>query len=527
MEHGETMHNARCTKSRFAAALLCACGLAHSAQAQLRVAAWNITNYAGTDARAPIFKTCLYASFQGRSFSPDIMIAQEIGNLTGANAFLGALNTAAGSPGDWAMAPFISGPDSNLVFYYRVAKIQFLGQTLILPGGNVNGAPRDIRRYDVRLVGYTSAGATVAMYGDHMKSGATQDDQDRRLVEATAIRTDSNTLPTGWQFLVGGDFNIQSSNQAAYQQLIGSQPNNRGRFFDPIATNGTWNNSNTFRFVHTQAPGGSDPQQTGGMDDRLDFILLGGGLVDGTGFEYIGNPLIAYSTVTWNDPNHSFRCWGNDGSSFNQILTITNNTMVGAVIAQALHDSTGNDGGHLPVYLDLRVPPEVSSPTLIDLGEVAYGKVIPADIQVTNSGDVARWNAAGIANLVYSFTGSPGLAAPLGTFTAAPGAPGNLHTIQISPNELGPFSRTLTINSNAPDEPARIVTVTGTVIVECYANCDGSTAAPVLNVNDFVCFLNRFGSGNTAANCDGSTIEPVLNVNDFTCFLNVYSVGCP
>ena len=28
----------------------------------------------------------------------------------------------------------------------------------------------------------------------------------------------------------------------------------------------------------------------------------------------------------------------------------------------------------------------------------------------------------------------------------------------------------------------------------CYANCDGSTAAPVLNVNDFVCFQGRFAA---------------------------------
>ena len=61
----------------------------------------------------------------------------------------------------------------------------------------------------------------------------------------------------------------------------------------------------------------------------------------------------------------------------------------------------------------------------------------------------------------------------------------------------------------------------------CYANCDSSTAAPVLNVNDFVCFLNRFSAGDPYANCDGSTAAPTLNVNDFTCFLNKFAVGCP
>ncbi|MBL9030703.1 MAG: hypothetical protein JNM80_03230 [Phycisphaerae bacterium] len=61
----------------------------------------------------------------------------------------------------------------------------------------------------------------------------------------------------------------------------------------------------------------------------------------------------------------------------------------------------------------------------------------------------------------------------------------------------------------------------------CYANCDGSTAAPVLNVNDFTCFLNLFAAGASSANCDGSTTPPVLNVNDFTCFLNAFAAGCP
>jgi hypothetical protein len=60
----------------------------------------------------------------------------------------------------------------------------------------------------------------------------------------------------------------------------------------------------------------------------------------------------------------------------------------------------------------------------------------------------------------------------------------------------------------------------------CYANCDGSTAAPVLNVQDFTCFLTRYASGDAYANCDGSTAAPVLNVQDFSCFLQRYASGC-
>jgi len=60
----------------------------------------------------------------------------------------------------------------------------------------------------------------------------------------------------------------------------------------------------------------------------------------------------------------------------------------------------------------------------------------------------------------------------------------------------------------------------------CYANCDGSTIPPVLNVSDFICFQTRYAAGDPYANCDNSTIPPILNVSDFICFQTKYSAGC-
>jgi DNA-binding beta-propeller fold protein YncE len=60
----------------------------------------------------------------------------------------------------------------------------------------------------------------------------------------------------------------------------------------------------------------------------------------------------------------------------------------------------------------------------------------------------------------------------------------------------------------------------------CYANCDGSTTEPILNVADFTCFLSKFAGQDPYANCDGSTTEPILNVADFTCFLSKFAAGC-
>jgi hypothetical protein len=70
----------------------------------------------------------------------------------------------------------------------------------------------------------------------------------------------------------------------------------------------------------------------------------------------------------------------------------------------------------------------------------------------------------------------------------------------------------------------------------CYANCDGSSTEPVLNVDDFTCFINEYASAQSLpheqqvssyANCDSSTTAPALNVDDFTCFINRFAAGCP
>jgi hypothetical protein len=265
------------------------------------------------------------------------------------------------------------------------------------------------------------------------------------------------------------------------------------------------------------------------MDDRFDFLLLDSGLVDGDGFDYIGNAAIPYSTTTWNDPNHSFRAWGNDGTTYNQNINTTTNSMVGPTIANAIFQTTATDtaGGHLPVYLDLRVPPKAASITTINFGQVAQNATAQQVLNVANGADVAKWTAAGIASLTYTLAGSAGFTAPAGSFNAPASGPGNNHTITMNTANLGTFNGTVTINSNSPDEPARIVNLTGQVVGNsCYANCDGSSTQPILTANDFQCFLNAFAGNASYANCDGSSTIPVLTANDFQCFLNAYASGC-
>jgi hypothetical protein len=79
--------------------------------------------------------------------------------------------------------------------------------------------------------------------------------------------------------------------------------------------------------------------------------------------------------------------------------------------------------------------------------------------------------------------------------------------------------------SFAQDAANLVLTVTASGST-CYPNCDASTSPPILNANDFQCFLNKYAANDPYANCDGSTNPPILNANDFQCFLNAYAAGC-
>lgn len=504
-----------------------------SSEAQLRVAAWNISNYSG--GRVADIQTSVYGVFEGRFLNPDVLICQEFLSATAVVSFANALNTAPGSPGDWVGATFIDGPDTDSAFFYRSSRVTFLGQTVIALGSSSSSnQPRHTIRYDFRPVGYTSNTATIGAYSVHMKAGSASTDQSRRLIEAQRIRDNAegidtngpgSALPSGYRFLVGGDFNIQSSSQAAYQELVGPQSNDNGRFYDPIATPGSWNNNGSFRYVHTQ-----DPIGAGGMDDRHDQILLSATLIDGVGLTYQGNPSIPYSTTTWNDPNHSYRAWGNDGTSFDTTLKVTGNTMVGPAIAQSLINCA-NGAGHLPVVLNLLLPAEVEANTTIDFGTVDINTLADATLTVTNSGDVAKWSASGINTLNYTLAASAGFSAPGGSFSESAGGGSNSHTITMDTSTPGLKSGTIVITSDAPDQPAFIVTLLGEVIDSlCPADFNQDGESDVL---DFLDFLDAFGQCESQpapcapsgydADFNGDTLVDVL---DFLDFLDAFGRGC-
>jgi len=339
-----------------------------SAADTFRIATWNISNYNG--GRGSDIQNAVYGSFQGRSFAPDAIFAQEMLSEAAALQFVSFLNTASGSPGDWVYFDNNVGVgDHENAFFYRSSRVINASSTLVANGNTTNN-PRDIYRYDFRIAGNADT-SFISVYNSHMKSGTTTDDQNRRQFEANAIRNNANALATGFLPVALGDFNMRTSTEQAYQTMVASTGNNRGRFFDPINASGNWYENSAARFLHTQ-----DPSGAGGMDDRFDQILMSDAFADGAGTEYLGAFGTTYSTSTWNDAAHSYRVWGNDGSSFDTGLTTTGNQMVGASIASSLINVSTTAGGHLPVFADFTYTavPEPFSMGALALGIVALAR---------------------------------------------------------------------------------------------------------------------------------------------------------
>jgi len=109
-------------------ALLTILFAAGSAWAQLRVATWNLTEYFG--GRVADLQTSVYGVYSGRSLAPDILIAQEVTSSSAMTQLRDALNTAAGSPGDWVASTYVNG--SDCVMLYRSSKIAELGPPQIV-----------------------------------------------------------------------------------------------------------------------------------------------------------------------------------------------------------------------------------------------------------------------------------------------------------------------------------------------------------------------------------------------------------
>jgi endonuclease/exonuclease/phosphatase family metal-dependent hydrolase len=411
----------------------------------IRIVTYNLLNYSG--GRASEYKTVL------NEVQPDVIIVQEM--LAGyQTSFLNNVLNAPDGPGGYAMATFTPGGGLENALYYRAGTITYAGSADHI---DLATSPRPTDRWRLGLVGYSSDESKFYVYSMHLK--ASQGYESQRFAAAQIIRANANAFPEGTHFMYGGDFNLYTSTEPAYQEFIGSQADNDGRGFDPINQPAAWHDHPASAPIHTQSTNRDNPDppsgaSTGGLDDRFDFLLVSAAMLDSDGLSTVAD---------------TYKAYGNDGNHLND--DINDNPMIpeGWVIADALHGASD----HLPVLMDVQAPAEIAYIPASVFGDVIVGAVAEEELTVTNSGDLALFGY--IDALEYDFVAPAGYSAPAGTFVDEAGGGGSPHTITMLTGTSGDRNAVLEVHNNSPDMPVRYVSMMGSVKDHAVPSTDPGT----------------------------------------------------
>jgi hypothetical protein len=286
----------------FAAVLLAAASAASPARAQLRIVTYN-TNNASSSSSGPradaatVFTALGDQAKAGFARPADIVLFQEHAAVaTSTQAYVNLLNGiyGAGTYARGSLDGATSGGGRPTVVY-KTSAVTLVGETAV-NSTSTSGAARATLRYQFRPVGYDSA-ADFYVYNSHFKASNDSTSRARRGVEADGIRANADALGAGVAAIYAGDFNFYTSSEAGFGNFTAA---GHGQAFDPINRVGSWTNSSSFRDVHTQSPVTASQfngQITGGMDDRFDFQLVTGAVLDGRGFDYLPGSYWAFGNT--------------------------------------------------------------------------------------------------------------------------------------------------------------------------------------------------------------------------------------
>src|SRR5687768_9068947 len=325
--------------------------------AQLRWVAWITLDGPTLSPTAnfpPSFQPSVVTPVNAVAKRPDVVTVQEQSSTSTAG-LAAMLNSLYGVGSYVAVQPAGQTATDRLGYVYDSTSVDLIGSASVIPS---NGT-RPHLRSQFRPVGYTSPAASLWVYTSHLNASSAT----TRAAEAAALRANVDALPAGSHVLTTGDYNIDSSNETSYLNLTGA--GGTGRVFDPLNRPGTWNNNVSFADIHTQSTrvaqvgGGA----SGGMDDRFDFQLASGAMVDGEGLSYIG------PTAPGTAPQHSYRAFGNGGNTFNGNINDPQNTSQPPAVLDALY----NASDHLPVVADYQVPARMAVTVAPVPGRVIVG----------------------------------------------------------------------------------------------------------------------------------------------------------
>jgi endonuclease/exonuclease/phosphatase family metal-dependent hydrolase len=311
-----------------------------SSQESIKVMCYNVLNYPNVD----------YDDFRADTlkkitdhFMPDLLLIQELKHPRGLDSILTkAFNQGPVGPytsGTWQWQ--VSAPWSSWKLQQNV--IYNTDKLTLIDEGYIQTGVRDHNYFKFLvkdpLLALHQDSTFFYAFSIHLKSSQGADNVAARLQMAQILTNFLEGLEPNSTIILAGDFNIYTSSEPAYQQLI-SGNNTSVLLIDPLQSPGAWNNNAGYSDVHTQSTRTSQLNGDGaggGLDDRFDFVLLSENMM-------LPNSRVSYLS-------NSYQSLGNNGNCFNQSILNCQAAGVPQNVRQALFQMSD----HLPVILELNV----------------------------------------------------------------------------------------------------------------------------------------------------------------------------
>ena len=308
-----------------------------SAQETFKLMFYNLLNFPLQDVPTNRIQ---YLQIVLADYQPDVFMVCELNNETASNDILTVMQTINPS---YSKAVFVNNTSDDFIsdqndlqnmLYYDSDKFILESQSV------VTTIYRDFNHYKLKL--NTLEQDSDPLYIDaivcHLKASSGFENEQDRLQMVNDLVAYLETFPSDSNVVLAGDFNMYTSSESGFQELIDAT--NNITFTDPANRVGSWHSNQTYIDVMTQSTrtqnglGGA----TGGFDDRFDFILTSENLITNTDLFYVSN---------------SYKVFGNNAvaSCFNR--EINSMECGGGIYSFPIRDALYNFSDHLPVTIEL------------------------------------------------------------------------------------------------------------------------------------------------------------------------------
>ncbi len=275
-------------------------------------------------------------------YRPDIFMICELNNEEGADNILNIMKEI---NDDYERADFeLNSSDNSIgnsnnfqnLIFFNSSKFT-LEEQFIIPS-----IYRDFNHYRLKSTTNTEEidSVFIEVLVGHLKASSGETNEQLRLTMVNDLLDYVNTMPSDSNIVFGGDLNVYTFNEPAFQELLDTS--NNIVFADPANRLGNWHNNSSFIDMFTQSTrtqsglGGA----SGGFDDRFDFVLTSSNMLTNSDIYYVDNSYEVYgNNANFNCYNQSINSSNCDGDEYNQI------------IRNALY----NMSDHLPVTLELQL----------------------------------------------------------------------------------------------------------------------------------------------------------------------------